>query len=153
MATTQHRPTTTTSLEPIITEKPLPPLTSLSLPALNTTARLPATEPIMTISTNNNNNAATYTTPTITTKSVTSQAPSEYTNTTQAPETVPTATTSPTTPPKTKKCKNTMKFSPNAQAVLMGQKLGQVISGGFGTDSNAVKEFNDGVDTHICNYE
>ncbi|EYC24938.1 hypothetical protein Y032_0013g2192 [Ancylostoma ceylanicum] len=71
----------------------------------------------------------------------------------KAPETVPTATTSPTTPPKTKKCKNTMKFSPNAQAVLMGQKLGQVISGGFGTDSNAVKEFNDGVDTHICNYE
>ncbi|KIH42570.1 hypothetical protein ANCDUO_27445 [Ancylostoma duodenale] len=55
--------------------------------------------------------------------------------------------------PKTKKCKNTMKFSPNAQAVLMGKKLGQVISGGFGGDSNAVKEFSDGVDTHICNYE
>ncbi|KAL6740145.1 hypothetical protein Aduo_013530 [Ancylostoma duodenale] len=71
----------------------------------------------------------------------------------KAPDTVPTATTSPTTPPKTKKCKNTIKFSPNAQAVLMGKKLGQVISGGFGTDSNAVKEFSDGVDTHICNYE
>ncbi|KAK6747772.1 hypothetical protein RB195_000767 [Necator americanus] len=57
-----------------------------------------------------------------------------------------------TTPSKTKRCRNTMKFSPNAQAVLMGQKLGQLISGGFGSSSNAVQEFAQGIDTHNCNY-
>ncbi|KHJ97230.1 hypothetical protein OESDEN_02787, partial [Oesophagostomum dentatum] len=54
--------------------------------------------------------------------------------------------------PKKKKCKNTMKFSPNAQAVFMGQKLGQAISEGFGNGSQGVQEFSEGIDTHICNY-
>ncbi|VDO73836.1 unnamed protein product [Haemonchus placei] len=51
---------------------------------------------------------------------------------------------------KSRKCKNSMKFSPNAQAVFMGEKLGQAIRDGIGTDSKAAQEFADGVDTHIC---
>ncbi|VDP29613.1 unnamed protein product [Heligmosomoides polygyrus] len=64
----------------------------------------------------------------------------------------PTAGNSSTTAPsKAKKCKNSMKFSPNAQAVFMGEKLGQAIREGLGSDSQSVQEFSDGIDTHICN--
>ncbi|WKY03650.1 hypothetical protein Q1695_004977 [Nippostrongylus brasiliensis] len=52
-------------------------------------------------------------------------------------------------PPK-KKCKNGMKFSPNAQAVFMGQKLGNIFSGGLTTDTKSVQELAKDVDTHIC---
>ncbi|VDL82539.1 unnamed protein product [Nippostrongylus brasiliensis] len=52
-------------------------------------------------------------------------------------------------PPK-KKCKNGMKFSPNAQAVFMGQKLGSIFSGGLTTDTKSVQELAKDADTHIC---
>ncbi|PIO64992.1 hypothetical protein TELCIR_13358 [Teladorsagia circumcincta] len=40
---------------------------------------------------------------------------------------------------KTRKCKNGMKFSPNAQAVFMGEKLTEAIRGGIGTDSKSAQ--------------
>ncbi|KAK6053179.1 hypothetical protein COOONC_09316, partial [Cooperia oncophora] len=49
-----------------------------------------------------------------------------------------------------KKCKNSIKFSPNAQAVFMGQKLTEAIRQGIGSASLSAQEFSEGVDTHIC---
>ncbi|EFO94714.1 hypothetical protein CRE_12294 [Caenorhabditis remanei] len=57
-----------------------------------------------------------------------------------------------TVKPTTKrKCKNA-KLSPNDQAVFMGEKLKNVIMGGFGSDDGAVQNFEDDINAHICNY-
>lgn len=50
-----------------------------------------------------------------------------------------------------RKCK-TNKLSPNDQAVFMGEKLKNVILGGFGSDDGAVQNFEDDINDHICNY-
>ncbi|CAD6195137.1 unnamed protein product [Caenorhabditis auriculariae] len=63
----------------------------------------------------------------------------------------PVAPNVPPTAPPGKKCKNG-KFSPNNQAVFMGEKLKDVILNGFGSDSGAIQNFEDDVNDHICNY-
>ncbi|EGT58507.1 hypothetical protein CAEBREN_02535 [Caenorhabditis brenneri] len=64
------------------------------------------------------------------------------------PTAVPTTTVKTTTK---RKCKNA-KLSPNDQAVFMGEKLKNVILGGFGSDDGAVQNFEDDINDHICNY-
>lgn len=61
-------------------------------------------------------------------------------------------TTGTTVKPTTKrKCRNA-KLSPNDQAVFMGEKLKNLIVGGFGSDDGAVQNFEDDINDHICNY-
>ncbi|GMT24683.1 hypothetical protein PFISCL1PPCAC_15980, partial [Pristionchus fissidentatus] len=90
-------------------------------------------------------------TTTTTTASTTSAAAAATTTSAAAPPTTtPAATTVPvggtTTHPK---CKNGS-FTPNSQAVSMGEKLKNIISNAF----NAVNIdwFQSGIDDHICNY-
>ncbi|CAI2352314.1 unnamed protein product [Caenorhabditis sp. 36 PRJEB53466] len=69
------------------------------------------------------------------------------------PSTTPTeGTTATTAKPTTKKKCKTSKLSPNDQAVYMGEKLKNVILGGFGSDDGAVQNFEDDINDHICNY-
>ncbi|CAB3406748.1 unnamed protein product [Caenorhabditis bovis] len=65
------------------------------------------------------------------------------------PENQPIATTT-QKPATKKKCKNA-KFSPNDQAVFMGEKLKDAILSGFGEDG-AIQNFEDDINDHICNY-
>ncbi|PIC31829.1 hypothetical protein B9Z55_012389 [Caenorhabditis nigoni] len=66
--------------------------------------------------------------------------------------TVATGAPGTTVKPTTKrKCKNA-KLSPNDQAVFMGEKLKNVILGGFGSGDGAVQNFEDDINDHICNY-
>uniref|UniRef100_A0A1I7U6A1 Activin_recp domain-containing protein n=1 Tax=Caenorhabditis tropicalis TaxID=1561998 RepID=A0A1I7U6A1_9PELO len=66
----------------------------------------------------------------------------------EVPLTTPPSTQEPTTK---RKCKNA-KLSPNDQAVFMGEKLKNVILGGFGSEDGAVQNFEDDINDHICNY-
>ncbi|XGW27877.1 hypothetical protein V3C99_008015, partial [Haemonchus contortus] len=60
-------------------------------------------------------------------------------NDTQSSNTTLSGADTNSTSSKSRKCKNSMKFSPNAQAVFMGEKLGQAIRDGIGTDSKAAQ--------------
>ncbi|CAI4224485.1 unnamed protein product [Auanema sp. JU1783] len=77
--------------------------------------------------------------------------PSAPTTTTTTTTTVATTTTKQNNGGK-KKCKNNLKFSPNAQAVFMGEKLKALINGQFGSKAQQLNGFNTDIDNHICNY-
>uniref|UniRef100_A0A0K0E4V4 DUF7741 domain-containing protein n=2 Tax=Strongyloides stercoralis TaxID=6248 RepID=A0A0K0E4V4_STRER len=76
--------------------------------------------------------------------------------TTEIPSTSIITTTqivSTTTEPGTIICPDGRKYGPNEQAVIMGEKLKDIILGNFGKDkNNVVNNFENGINYHICNY-
>ncbi|CAJ0929167.1 unnamed protein product, partial [Mesorhabditis belari] len=64
----------------------------------------------------------------------------------QIPPTVP-----PTQGPNTD-CPDGYQWNPNQQAVNMGNKLKDIIMNGFGGNSQALQNFQNGINTHICGY-
>uniref|UniRef100_A0A0N4Z023 Phospholipase A2 inhibitor and Ly6/PLAUR domain-containing protein-like n=1 Tax=Parastrongyloides trichosuri TaxID=131310 RepID=A0A0N4Z023_PARTI len=140
-------PPTTTSTTTILTTTTTPKVstTTTTIP-LTTALKTTSLTPIPTTASPTTSQTIPLTT-VLTTTSLTTIPTTTFPTTS---ETIPSTTTL----PGTIVCPDGKVYGPNEQAVIMGEKLKDIILGNFGKNSSdALNNFESGINYHICNYK